>query len=242
MLPERVPVWRFVFGLAVIGAWSALCLYAARVGPAVAIAAGVLFTVPLCSLGEWLVHGVLYHGTVPGLRFIRVIHHNGHHFALFPPQHYVHAGPQEFMVFRRPYIPFRMSDNAVDNALTKWSQVGLHFVTGVPLILGPAWLVTRDLVFVSASLGALSLVSWLLAHIHGCIHTPRDRFIERQGWFQWLDRHHYIHHIDLGANINFGLPLCDFLFGTQKWELTPEEAAKNRPFAEAKRVVQERVA
>src|SRR5688572_2778044 len=110
---------RFIFGLAAIAAWSAGSIVLARTGVAGAAAAGVLFTVPLCSLGEWLVHGVLYHSTVPGLRFIRIIHHNGHHFALFPPERYVHAGPHEFMRFRKPYIPFRMSDNALDNALTK---------------------------------------------------------------------------------------------------------------------------
>jgi hypothetical protein len=227
---------RFVAGLVAIAAWSAACVALARLDAAGAVLAGVLVTVPLCSLGEWLVHGILYHGTVPGLRFIRVIHHNGHHFALFPPERYVHAGPQEFMRFRRPYLPFTMSDNALDNALTKWSQVGLHFVTGIPLILVPAWLLTGSVAFVLSCLASLSLISWLLAHVHGCIHTPKGRWIERQRWFQWLNHHHYIHHIDLDANINFGLPLCDLLFGTQRWELTAEEAAAHRPFAEAKAV------
>lgn len=31
--------------------------------------------------------------------------------------------------------------------------------------------------------------------------------VEAQPWFAFLDRHHYIHHVDLGANLNFLLPL-----------------------------------
>jgi hypothetical protein len=230
---RRTSPARYVVGLAVLAAWSAgAILLAARGGTLFAILAGPLFTVPLCSLGEWLVHGVLYHGTLS--RKIRQIHHNGHHFALFPPRHYVHEGPYEFMRFRAPLTPFRMSDNALDDALTKWSQIALHFVTGIPLILVPAWLFTKSVAFTASAAVTLGIISWLLGYVHGAIHTPRNRWIEHQAWFQWLDRHHYIHHIDLNANINFMLPVCDFLFGTQKWELTPAEARRHPSFEEAK--------
>jgi hypothetical protein len=211
-------------------------LLVARMGHvASAVVAGVLFTVPLTSLGEWLVHGVLYHGRIPGLEFIRSIHHHGHHFALFPPTHYVQQGrAYEFMRFRRPYTPYQMADNRFDNFLTKWSQVGLHFVVGIPLILVPAWWLTHSMVFLASTFGSLALISWLLAHVHGAIHTPGDRWVEHQRWFQWLDRHHYIHHIDLSANINFMLPLCDVLFGTEKACLSPREAAMFPSFEASK--------
>ena len=78
-------------------------------------------------------------------------------------------------------------------------------------------------------------LSWLLGYVHGVIHTPKDRLIERTRWFQWLNHHHYIHHVDVRANINFMLPVCDLLLGTQKWELTPQEAAAFPSFAEATR-------
>ena len=235
-LSRRVPLHRFVLGLVTIAAWCAAAIFVARTyGSAAAIAAGVLFTVPLTSLGEWLVHGLLYHGHIPGLAFIRTIHHHGHHFALFPPERYVQSGDYEFMRFRKPVTPFAMADNAWDNFVTAWSQVALHFVVGVPLILVPAWLASRNLAFVASCLGTLAVISWLLAYVHGVIHSPRDRWIERRAWFQWLDHHHYIHHIDLSANINFMLPICDFLFGTQKFALTDKEAASHLPFAEARR-------
>jgi hypothetical protein len=226
---------RMAFGLSAIAAWSLGAMLLARTGgPWAASLAGACFTVPLCSLGEWFVHGVLYHGHLPGLGFIRTIHHQGHHFALFPPERYVQSGPFEFMRFRQPLVPFQMSDNAVDNALTKWSQIALHFVTGIPLILLPAWLCTRSWAFTLSSLVTLGFVSWVLAWVHGVIHTPRDRWVEHQRWFQWLDRHHYIHHVDLQANMNFGLPLCDVLFGTMKRELTEKEASRHPSFEQAK--------
>ncbi|MCC6806992.1 MAG: hypothetical protein IT381_06190 [Deltaproteobacteria bacterium] len=226
---------RWAFGLSVLTAWGAACIAMAQFGGTLgAIVGGALFTVPLCSLGEWLVHGVLYHSSLPGLEFIQKIHHAGHHFALFPPKHYVQTSGFPFMRFRKPYVPFTMSDNALDNLLTMGSQVGLHFVVGIPLIVTPAWLLTENVVFAASTLATLALISWLLAYVHGAIHTPGDRLIERMGWFQWLDRHHYIHHVDLSANINFMLPLCDVLLGTNKLALTPEEAARVPSFEQAK--------
>ena len=232
---ESVPAARWALGLLVLGAFSAAMLAVGRAGGAtLAIAAAPLFTIPLISFGEWLVHGVMYHGHLPGLRRIRDIHHAGHHFALFPPDHYVQDGPYEFMRFREPLTPFRMSDNGIDNVLTAGSQVALHFVVGIPLILAPAWLATQSAPFTAASTATLAVVSFLLAYVHGAIHTPRGRLIEQMGWFQWLDRHHYIHHIDLTANINFLLPICDVLFGTQNAALTAEEALENPTYEEAK--------
>jgi hypothetical protein len=217
--------WRWVIALGALGGWSALMLAVGRraAGPLAALA-GALFTVPLASLGEWLVHGIFYHRSLPGLGLLRRIHHHGHHFALFPPRRYVKAEGHEFMRVRAPLTPFRMADNPWDNALTKWSQVSLHFVAGIPLILWPAWMGTARAVFAGAALVTLAGISWLLAHVHGAIHTPRGRWIEGRAWFRWLDRHHYIHHVDLSANINFMLPLCDFLLGTRKAALSEIEA------------------
>ncbi len=183
----------------------------------VAILAGVVFTLPLCSLGEWLVHRVLYHGRVPGLGFLRRIHQQGHHVALFPPARYLQHGPHPFMNIRAPLLPFRMAGSRLDSALTEGSQVALHFAAGVPLILVPAWLLAGGRpAFLAACFGTLSLVSFALAHVHGAMHTPRDRWIEHQRWFRWLDRRHYLHHLDVRVNLNFMLPLCDGLFGTHR--------------------------
>jgi hypothetical protein len=233
-MPSGVSPFRFVVGLAAIAGWSVGMVWLGR-GPALAaVPAAVLFTLPLASLGEWLVHGVLYHRTLPGLAVIRRIHHHGHHFALFPPRRYVQSAGYEFMRVRAPLIPFRMSDNALDNAFTMGGQVALHFVAGIPLILAPGWVATRNPAFLLAALLTLGLVSWLLAYVHGAIHTPKGRWIERTWCFRWLDRHHYIHHVDLAANINFMLPLCDLLFGTQKAALSELERRSYPSYEEAR--------
>jgi hypothetical protein len=233
----RVSLLRWMLGIGVIAAWTmAMVLVARQVGTASGAVAGVLFTVPLCSLGEWLVHGFLYHRGIPGLTFIRAIHHSGHHSALFPPRRYVHAGPFAFMRFRKPYIPFQMADNRLDNDLTMYSQVALHFVVGIPLILWPAWKLGQNNAFLVSVAATLVVISWLLAYVHGVIHTPRNRWIERRWAFQWLNHHHYIHHIDMTANINFMLPICDFLLGTQKDQLTADEKGAFPRFEEAMRV------
>jgi len=230
---------RYLFTFAVFLGFGELMILAGRAAApttvVIPILAGALLTIAQISLWEWMVHGVMYHRRLPGLRFITDIHHAGHHFALFPPERYVQKGEFEFMRVRRPFTPFKMSDNALDNFLSEWGQIALHFVVGIPFILVPVWFLGGGMnaLFLSTS-ATLAIISWLLAYVHGVIHTPGDRMIEGQRWFQWLDRHHYIHHIDKSANINFLLPLCDIVIGTQKWALTPEEAAANPSFEEAK--------
>jgi hypothetical protein len=104
----------------------------------------------------------------------------------------------------------------------------------VPLILLPAWGLSQNVFFLGAASATLGVISWLLAHVHGAIHTPKGRWIERRGWFRWLDRHHYIHHVDLSANINFMLPLCDVLFGTRKAALDAFETRSVPSYEQAR--------
>ncbi len=67
------------------------------------------------------------------------------------------------------------------------------------------------------------------------IHRPGShRIVEAQPWFAFLDRHHYIHHVALGTNLNFLLPLADLLFGTLRRQLTPGELARHGPLERAK--------
>lgn len=71
--------------------------------------------------------------------------------------------------------------------------------------------------------------------MHDTIHRPgTHRIVEAQPWFGFLDRHHYIHHVALGTNLNFLLPLADMLFGTLRRELTPEELDRHGPLERAK--------
>ena len=60
--------------------------------------------------------------------------------------------------------------------------------------------------------------------------------LERQRWFRFLDRHHFIHHMDNTVNLNFLLPLCDLLFGTLRTHATEREQSKWPAFEEAKKL------
>ena len=81
--------------------------------------------------------------------------------------------------------------------------------------------------------GSLSCVRSRFESVHRrARHHPRPgshRIVEADPWFRFLDRHHYIHHVALGANLNFLLPLADLLFGTLRRQMTPEELAQPRP-------------
>ena len=62
-------------------------------GYAVAVTAGLVLSVVAGSLLEWLIHRYVYHQRViPFLGRIFRIHHQGHHFAIFPTWRYVTNG------------------------------------------------------------------------------------------------------------------------------------------------------
>lgn len=203
-------------------------------GAAFALLVGVLVLPVAASPYEWLVHRYVYHGqAIPFLRRIYVIHQHGHHYAIFPTWRYVTNGP----VLRHPIL----SDSRSDLHQTRWSNLRIklaHFafymVLGTALILGPAWLATGHVAFVAGLLTSLVVVSDLFVRVHDAIHYPREfPWLQRQGWFRFLDRHHYIHHVDTSVNVNFLLPLADLLFGTMRRTLTAEELAIHGPLAEA---------
>jgi sterol desaturase/sphingolipid hydroxylase (fatty acid hydroxylase superfamily) len=59
--------------------------------------------------------------------------------------------------------------------------------------------------------------------------------LEERKWFRLLDEHHYIHHVDNRANLNFLLPLADWLFGTLRVSLSEEERRRHPTWWAAKR-------
>jgi len=81
------------------------------------------------------------------------------------------------------------------------------------------------------------VVSNLFIVVHDTIHRPGShRVVEAQPWFAFLDRHHFVHHVDLGCNLNFLLPLADLLFGTLRTGLSDDEVARHGSLETAKAV------
>ena len=50
--------------------------------------------------------------------------------------------------------------------------------------------------------------------LHYFMHKPSLQFIERSRYFQFLKRHHRIHHVHMNRNLNVLLPLADLVLGT----------------------------
>jgi sterol desaturase/sphingolipid hydroxylase (fatty acid hydroxylase superfamily) len=99
----------------------------------------------------------------------------------------------------------------------------------------PGWIITRDAVFLSGLIVGSVVVSNLFIVVHDTIHRPGShRIVEAQPWFTFLDNHHYIHHVSLGENLNFLLPMADLLFGTLRTQLTPEELRAHGSLKKAK--------
>ena len=100
-----------------------------------------------------------------------------------------------------------------------------------------AWLLTANLAFAGAlSATALGIVFFAI-HFHDAVHCPGHTRFEKLAFFKYLDRHHYVHHIDTGSNVNFLLPLGDLLMGTLRKELTPREQRRWPSFDEAHSVI-----
>jgi hypothetical protein len=66
--------------------------------------------------------------------------------------------------------------------------------------------------------------------LHFLMHKPTFPFIERSAYFQFIKRHHRIHHARMDRNLNVLIPVADWLLGTLVTETaglptrTPETA------------------
>jgi multisubunit Na+/H+ antiporter MnhB subunit len=199
----------------------------------VAAAVGAALVPMVASVLEWFVHRFVYHQAVLApLRAIFTVH-TAHHYAFFPTWRYTTSGPA-----RRLSIRLRTPDihaAAWRNAGVRAAHFGWYMAIGVMVIWIPAWLLTADVAFLAGIVVASMVVSNLFIVVHDTIHRPGShRLVEAQPWFAFLDRHHYIHHVSLGANLNFLLPLGDLLFGTLRTELTASELERHGPLDAAK--------
>ena len=55
-------------------------------------------------------------------------------------------------------------------------------------------------------------------YMHWNMHVPRGHFVERFGWFQFLRRHHKLHHRHYQTNFCVLFPLADWVLGTLETE------------------------
>jgi hypothetical protein len=220
---------RIVGGLVVVGALAGtLALAGAAPSPApVAFLAGLLFAPVMASPVEWAVHRYLYHRPAGPLRRLFDVHHRSHHQVFFPTSRYVTSGPVRRIALSGGRLD-AAHDGGLANAATRLAHCAFYFTLAGLTVCLPAWALTGRMAFLAGAVAGSLLVSDLMVRVHDTIHRPGSHpLVEAQPWFRWLDRHHYVHHVDTEANVNFLLPLADALFGTLRLGLTAGETARH---------------
>jgi hypothetical protein len=195
-------------------------------GGVAAFITGLIITPIIASPIEWLVHRYVYHRSFSLFRRIYAVH-LAHHHLYFPTWRYVTGGPAR----RIPILAKSVSVpqfSKLRNAITYLAHFAFYMTIGAAFIWLPAWLISQRVEFLAGAVVGTAIISNLFIIVHDSIHRPGShRIIESQAWFRFLDDHHYIHHVDTEANVNFLLPLSDWLFGTLRRTLTAEELAKH---------------
>jgi hypothetical protein len=203
------------------------------VGVATAACVGLMIVPLVASVLEWFVHRFVYHEAV--LRPLTPIFvvHTAHHYAFFPTWRYVTGGPPRRLAIRRRTPDIHVG--RFGNARVRLAHFGWYMAIGAVVIWLPGWLLTHNLAFMTGVITSSAVVSNLFIVVHDTIHRPGShRIVEAQPWFPFLDRHHYIHHVALGVNLNFLLPLADLLFGSLRTVLTDDELARHGTLTAAK--------
>ncbi len=186
---------------------------------------GVAIIIIGLSLQEWMVHRYLYHRHHKNrlMKHIYNIHHVGHHSVIFPPERYVTNGSvKRHPIFEKDIT--KLGETPSNNFLTRLSHSGSYILLTFMTIIGPSWLITNNNIFLISTIVATIIICYIVVTVHDAIHYPSQHpIIQNQKFFKFLDNHHFIHHICTEKNVNFLLPICDFLFGTIKLNLCEDE-------------------
>lgn len=67
-------------------------------------------------------------------------------------------------------------------------------------------------------------------YMHWNMHVPRQKFVERFKWFQFLRQHHKLHHRYMLKNFCVLVPLADYMLGTM---ITEASLARQKADREA---------
>lgn len=205
------------------------------IGLLVSIGGGSLSAILIGSIGEWLVHRYFMHRRLRPypLNLAYDLHHRAHHWIQYPPNEYLHDG----RVQRVPISPHldRVCITRAGRALTVALHVAFYSVFGVTLAVVPSYAFTGNRLFTIVVSLATMIEIVLFVRVHDAVHHPGLSRLERFRWFRFLDRHHYIHHVDNKSNTNFLLPFCDLLMGVLRRELSTRELTTWPSYEDARR-------
>jgi hypothetical protein len=195
-------------------------------GHALALVAGVLFAALVHSVWEWTFHRYVYHRVLAeALRRIQLTHHRDHHLVHFPAWRFTSQSVEDGSVQAHPSVWEQVFSRVAGRSIAlpdRW----VYLSAGAGAVGWAGFLLTRNIAFCAGIAAAGVAIFHLFGKVHGTIHRPGTHpRIEAQPWFRFLERHHFVHHVDSEANENFLLPLADWLFGTLRLSVTPQELA-----------------
>lgn len=148
------------------------------------------------SFFEWALHRHVMHRPLLFLRYPFRAHALTHHviFGSGPDYHLRHPEHAEKV---------RMA----------WWNGPLLLLINVPVAGAVGW--AAGSTWAGGSfMAAIVLYYALYEFLHWCMHVPRRRWFQSWRSFQWIDRHHRLHHLRPDRNLNVVLPLADTVLGT----------------------------
>lgn len=187
----------------------------------------------ISSTIEWFVHKYVYHKIFPALlTHVYKIHSHIHHKVQFPTSSYVTTGPPN-----RVSMDGSIEINTYDNFIIRMKHFGFYMSFGVIIIAVSAF-VTSSSLFIGCTIFWMLVFSDLFIRVHDTIHRPgAHTWVESQLWFDFIDTHHWLHHIDTSCNLNFLLPLFDFQVGTIRFKTTLIENKIHGTLRRAKKLI-----
>jgi len=152
------------------------------------------------SLFEWIYHRYWLHRPwLPPQMFTAhtLVHHQlCKHEDTF---HVTEEEQEEALTFQWWAAPVLIGINAIPWAVAAWLARGTSY---------PGWLA------VGVVCGMILLYYFAYEGFHYLMHKPSIPWIERAGFFQFIKKHHRLHHVYMGKNFNVVLPLADLCLGT----------------------------
>lgn len=148
------------------------------------------------SFFEWALHKYLMHRPLCGLRYAFERHALVHHTTFKADRSY-HLCREE----DKHTIPMAWWNILV------LAPVATSPFFGVSMLYGEWTICTTAFLVVGAYYGVYEYLHW-------CMHLPKERRVERTGFFFRLNGHHVLHHRYPHKNLNVVLPIADWCLGT----------------------------
>ncbi len=154
------------------------------------------------SMLEWLLHRYVMHQPLGKFDYPFKAHAITHHVRFRADKTYtLETHPDDSNT-----IPMAWWNGPVLIMLGTIPTIPLSYILGS--IFGGVWLFYLIPAFI------IAIYYGIYEYIHWCMHSPRNRLIERLSIYRSLNAHHLLHHRYPRMNFNVVFPIIDFLCGT----------------------------